>query len=618
MMLAMTENPGADAPAFAMPDISMERRADGVAILSSKTRLQKTSTTVGEWLERWAREAPDRVFIAQRDRQGAPWREVTYDEAWRSVLSVATALLDRNLTPERPLAVLSDNSIEVLLISLAAIQIGVTVVSVTSAYSLLATDHSKLGAMIALSTPGMVYADDGARYGKALAAIAGLGAPEVVSLVNVRPADTAFHDLFVAADEARVRAAMATVGPDSVTRILFTSGSTGAPKGVINTQRMHTTMADARTQLWPILERMAPVIVDWLPWSHTFGANHNLFLVLRNGGSMYIDAGRPAPGLVETTFANIREVRPNIFLNVPRGFDMLVEAMDRDGEFRQQFFSSVKVMFYAGAALGTNTWRRLQEHSIAAIGAVTPTLTAWGATETSPVATDCHYMAERNGNIGVPIPGCQIKLLPSGDKIEARIKGPNVTPGYFRAPELTAQAFDEEGFYRIGDALRLADDADPNRGMIFDGRISEDFKLRTATWVNVGAIKSRAVAALSPVALEVVVTGHDADHVGFLIFPNLPACRVLSGLPSEATTDEVLSAAPVVEKVRQGMQALRNEGGGSSSYAAAAIILKRPPSINDGEITDKGYINQRRVLACRADLVEALHATTSVPGRIEL
>ncbi len=618
MMLAMAEQRDAHGLSFAVPDVSMERRSDGTVVISSNTPLRKTSATVGEWLERWAHETPDRTFIAQRDRPGAPWREVTYREAWRSVLSIATALLDRDLSPERPLAVLSDNSIEVLLVSLAAIQIGVPVVSVTSAYSLLATDYSKLGAMIALSTPGMIYADDGERYGKALAAIADHGTFEVVSLANIRPADTALHDLVVAADEGRVRAAMAAVGPDTITRILFTSGSTGAPKGVINTQRMHTTMAEARTQLWPILERMPPVIVDWLPWSHTFGANHNLFLILRNGGTMYIDAGRPAPGLMDTTLANIREVRPNIFLNVPRGFDMLVDVMDRDEEFRRQFFGSVKVMFYAGAALGIETWKRLQEHSIAAIGAVTPTLTAWGATETSPVATDCHYMADRNGNIGVPIPGCQVKLLPSGDKIEARIKGPNVTPGYFRSPELTAQAFDEEGFYRIGDALRLADEQDPNRGMIFDGRISEDFKLRTATWVNVGVIKSRAVAALSPVAQEVVVTGQDADRIGFLIFPNLPACRALSGLPAEATPDEVLSSASVVERVRKGMRALRDEGGGSSSYAAAAIILGKPPSIDDGEITDKGYINQRRVLACRADLVEALNSAAAVPGRIEL
>lgn len=614
----MEEQRNAHSPSFAVPDVAIERRVDGTIVLSSNTPLRKTSATVGEWLERWAREAPDSVFIAQRDQPGTPWRKVTYRQAWDSVLSIATALLDRDLSAERPLAVLSDNAVEVLLISLAAIQIGVPVVSVTSAYSLVATDYSKLAAMIALSTPGMIYADDGERYGKALVAIADFRPYEVVSLVNVRPGDTAFHDLRIAADEAQVRAAMAAVGPDTITRILFTSGSTGAPKGVINTQRMHTTMAEARTQLWPILERMPPVIVDWLPWSHTFGANHNLFLILRNGGAMYIDAGRPAPGLMDTTLANIRDVRPNIFLNVPRGFDMLVDVMDQDEAFRRHFFASVKVMFYAGAALGIKTWKRLQEHSIAAIGAVTPTLTAWGATETSPVATDCHYMADRNGNIGVPIPGCQVKLLPSGDKIEARIKGPNVTPGYFRSPELTAQAFDEEGFYRIGDALRLADEHDPNRGMIFDGRISEDFKLRTATWVNVGVVKARAVAALSPVAQEVVVTGQDADHIGFLVFPNLPACRALSGLPAEATSDEVLASAPVVARVREGMQALRDDGGGSSSYAAAAVILTRPPSINDGEITDKGYINQRRVLACRADLVEALYSAAAVPGRITL
>ncbi|MDH7799032.1 MULTISPECIES: feruloyl-CoA synthase [unclassified Beijerinckia] len=617
-MLDVVGKPDALGAMFAQPDVTVERRSDGSFILSSNTTAVQTSATVGAWLEHWARATPDNVFVAQRDQAGAPWRRVTYRQAWASVLSIATALSQRDLSPERPLAVLSDNSIEVLLLSLAAIQIGVPVVSITSAYSLVATDYAKLEAMIALSTPGLIYADDGPRYAKALAAIDPHGPHEVVSLHNTRSGDTAFQDLCVPADEARVRARMTTVGPDTITRILFTSGSTGTPKGVINTQRMNTTMADARTQLWPVLERMPPVIVDWLPWSHTFGANHNLFLIMRNGGAMYIDAGRPAPGLMDTTLANIRDVRPNIFLNVPRGFDMLVDVMDADKEFRRQFFMSVKIMFYAGAALGIKTWTRLQEHSIAAVGTMTPTLTAWGSTETSPVATDCHYMAETNGNIGVPIPGCQIKLLPRGDKIEARIKGPNVTPGYFRSPELTAEAFDEEGFYKIGDALRLADDSDPNRGMIFDGRIGEDFKLLTGTWVNVATVKARAVAALAPLAQEVVVAGHDADHIGFLIFPNLAACQALSGLPETATRAQILAAPTVVARVREAMQALRAQGGGSSSYAAAALLLIEPPSINDGEITDKGYINQRRVQTCRADLVAALMSASPAPGRITL
>lgn len=616
--MASTAQAATSPSRFAAPDIVMDRRGDGTIVLSSRQPPRPASGKVGEWLVKWAKATPDAVFVAQRQAVTDPWRTVTYREALDTVTRLATSLLGRDLSPERPLAVLSDNSIEVLMLSLAAMHVGVPVASITSAYSLIATDFTKLRAMIELVTPGLIYAEDGTRFAKALAAIADLGTAETVALHNLQAGQSPYRDLLAEPDVRIVHAAFDRVGPDTVTRILFTSGSTGVPKGVINTQRMHTTMAEARCQLWPLLEQSPAVIVDWLPWSHTFGANHNLFTVLRSGGSLYIDYGRPVPGLMDVTLANIGDVAPNIFLNVPRGYDMLVDVMDRDTAFRNKFFGSVRVLFYAGAALPLVTWQRLQAHSIAAIGHVTPMLTAWGSTETSPVATDCYYQADSNGNIGVPIPGSEVKLVPNGTKLEARVRGPNVTPGYFRNPELTAAAFDEEGFYRIGDALRLSDENDPNKGLMFDGRISEDFKLSSATWVNVGAVKARALAALSPAAQDVVVAGHNADHVGLLIFPNVAACRAIAGLPDDTPLSEVLAAPAVVDHVRKGLERLKAQGEGSSSYARAAILLSEPPSINDGEITDKGYINQRSVLARRAVEVEKLYAPRPVSGRIDL
>lgn len=616
-MTLTAEVPAASSSPFAAPDVEMERRGDGSIVVSSRRRLRPTSTKVGEWLIRWAAATPDAVFVAHRKAVADPWRKVTYRQTLDAVASLATALLRRDVSPERPLVVLSDNSIEALMLSLAAMHVGVPVVSITSAYSLIATDYTKLRAMIGLVTPGLVYVEDGEKFAKALAAISDLGPAETVAFEKPQPGQSSYRDFLVGPDTREVDAAFARVGPDTITRILFTSGSTGVPKGVINTQRMHTTMAEARCQLWPMLDRTPAVIVDWLPWSHTFGANHNLFTVLRSGGALYIDQGRPAPGLMDVTLANIRDVAPNIFLNVPRGYDMLADVMDGDPAFRDGFFETVRVMFYAGAALPLVTWDRLKAHSLAATGRIVPMLTAWGATETSPVATDCHYQAQTNGNIGVPIPGCEVKLLPNGGKLEARVRGPNVTPGYFRNPELTAAAFDEEGFYRIGDALRLADENDPNKGMIFDGRISEDFKLGSATWVNVGAVKAGALAALSPVAQDVVVAGHDADYIGLLVFPNLAACRAVAGLP-DAPAREVLAARAVREHVRKGLDALKAKGGGTSSYARAAILLEEPPSINDGEITDKGYINQRCVLARRAAEVAKLYAPVPVDVRIDL
>jgi feruloyl-CoA synthase len=376
---------------------------------------------------------------------------------------------------------------------------------------------------------------------------------------------------------------------------------------VINTQRMLTSSQQAKAQTWSFLEDAQGelVILDWLPWSHTFGANHNFNLMLRNGGTLYIDGGKPAPGLFATSLANLRSVMPTVYFNVPRGFDMLIAALRDDEELRRRFFSEVKFAFYAGAALPQNLWDALEDLSIRTIGRAMPMVSAWGSTETSPLATDCHFQAARSGNIGVPIPGTELKLVPSGDKLEVRVRGPNVTPGYWKAPELTAKAFDADGFYLIGDAVTFADPDRPEHGLFFDGRVAEDFKLNSGTWVSVGTLRVAGIAALAPLSQDIVVTGHGGDDVRFLVFPNVAACRAHAGLP-DASVDEVIGSEKIRTAIAQGLAKLKALGGGSSTHATRALLLAEPASVDGGEITDKGYINQRAVLTRRAAAVAKL------------
>jgi feruloyl-CoA synthase len=333
--------------------------------------------------------------------------------------------------------------------------------------------------------------------------------------------------------------------------------------------------------------------------------------VLRNGGSFYIDGGKPAPGLFATSLANLKSVMPTVYFNVPRGFDMLIAALRGDEELRRRFFGEVKFAFYAGAALPQNLWDALEQLSVETVGRPLPMVSAWGSTETSPLATDCHFLAERSGNIGVPIPGTELKLVTSGDKLEVRVRGPNVTPGYWKAPKLTKQAFDDEGFYLIGDAVKLADAERPERGLFFDGRVAEDFKLNSGTWVSVGTLRVAGIAALAPLAQDIVVTGHGGDEVRFLVFPNMAACRAHAGLPETAGVNDVLAHDKVRTAIAQGLAKLKQQGANSSGHATRALLLAEPPSVDGGEITDKGYINQRAVLTRRADAVARVNDDAS-------
>ncbi|RXH21657.1 feruloyl-CoA synthase [Bradyrhizobium nanningense] len=610
----MTVAPRGDvAGLFASPRTVAEHRPDGSIVLRSLDPLRDGARCVGDWLEHFARQTPDAIFLAERGNVDAPWTNVTYAQALRQVRAAASWILAQGLSAERPLAILSDNSIDHALLALAAQHVGVPSAAISPAYSLMSRDFEKLKSMITLLEPGAIYVSGTKPFAAALAAIAPLHNAQIIS-GNADDADALAFRTVAATPETRdVATAFAAVTPDTIAKFLFTSGSTGTPKAVINTQRMLTSSQQAKAQTWTFLEQTRGdlVILDWLPWSHTFGANHNFNLVLRNGGSLYIDGGKPAPGLFATSLANLKSVMPTVYFNVPRGFDMLIAALRGDEELRRRFFSEVKFGFYAGAALPQNLWDAIEELSIKTVGRALPMVSAWGSTETSPLATDCHFLAERSGNIGVPIPGTELKLVTSGDKLEVRVRGPNVTPGYWKAPELTRQAFDDEGFYLIGDAVKLADRARPERGLFFDGRVAEDFKLNSGTWVNVGTLRVAGIAALSPLAQDIVVAGHGGDEVRFLVFPNIAACRAHASLPDTAEVNEVLAHDMVRSAIAQGLGKLKQQGPNSSGHATRALLLAEPPSVDGGEITDKGYINQRAVLTRRADAVTRLNDDAS-------
>jgi feruloyl-CoA synthase len=597
---------------FATPQTVAEHRADGSIVLRSPEPLRDSERCIGDWLEQWARKTPDKIFLAERSSVEAPWTTVTYAQALRQVRSAASWILAQGLSAARPLVILSDNSVDHALLALAAQHVAVPSAAISPAYSLMSKDFDKLTSMIALLEPGAIYVSATKPFAAALAAIKPLHQAEIISGNADDPDALAFGTIASTPESPDVAKAFAAVTPDTIAKFLFTSGSTGAPKAVINTQRMLTSSQQAKAQTWTFLAQAGDlVILDWLPWSHTFGANHNFNLVLRNGGSLYIDGGKPAPGLFATSLANLKGVMPTVYFNVPHGFDMLIAALRADEELCRRFFGEVRFAFYAGAALPQNLWDALEELSIKTVGRALPMVSAWGSTETSPLATDCHFLAERSGNIGVPIPGTELKLVASGDKLEVRVRGPNVTPGYWKAPDLTKQAFDEEGFYLIGDAVKFADATCPERGLFFDGRVAEDFKLNSGTWVSVGTLRVASIAALAPLAQDIVVTGHGGDEVRFLVFPNISACRAHAGLSETAAVAEVLGHDKVRGAIAQGLAKLKQQSANSSGHATRALLLAEPPSVDGGEITDKGYINQRAVLTRRADAVTKLNDDAS-------
>ena len=565
---------------FAPAQVAAEKRADGALLLRSPQKLGPHARAVGEWLVQWAAKAPQRAFLAERAGEG--WRKLSYRETLDAVRRIGEALLERGLDAQHPVAILSDNGIDHALLALGAMHAGIPAAPISPAYSLMSKDFAKLKGIFELLRPGLVYASDPQKFAPALAAVGASPTP-IGELLDARAG-------------ARVDKAFAAVGPATVAKILFTSGSTGMPKGVINTQGMLTANQQQLAQAWPFVEDKPPVVVDWLPWNHTFGGNHDFNMVLRNGGTLYVDGGKPAPGLVETTVRNLKEIAPTIYFNVPRGYDLLLPYLEKDAELRRNFFRDLDVLFYAAAPLPQNLWERIENLALAEKRGRLAMLSAWGSTETSPLATSVHFHMERAGVIGLPVAGCELKLVPAAGKLEVRVKGPNVTPGYYKRADLTAAAFDEQGYYRIGDAVKLADPSDPARGVIFDGRVAEDFKLSTGTWVHVGALRVKLIAAGDPLIQDTVITGHGRDAVGALVFLNPALARDLA---PEAIRGKISGA----------LRALAAEAGTSSStHPTRVLVMSEPPSIDANEITDKGYMNQRAVLERRAALVDKLYA----------
>ena len=599
--LQLFDDPNALAPARA------ERvdLADGGFVLRHPEPLQPYTRCVGAWLEHWAVTTPDALFLAERDAQG-DWRRLSYAQVRDRVGGLAQSLLDLKL-PDGPLVVLSDNAVDHALLLLAGMHVGRPVCTISSAYSRLTRDFTKLHGMLDALQPALVYAADAALYGPAVTGWRGEATAVFSQGADTVPGALSLSSLLDAIETPAVLAAYHAVRPDDVAKFLLTSGSTGVPKAVINSHRMLTANQQQIAQVWPFLNRHRLELLDWLPWSHTFGGNHNFNMVLAHGGSLHIDEGRPAPGLIDKTVRNLREVKPNFVFNVPRGFDMLLPYLEQDDGFAQDFFERLEAVFYAGAALPQSLWQRLEgvAQRVRGEGGRRVWFTsAWGATETAPAITSVYWPIERAGCIGGPLPGAEIKFVPNGGKLEMRVRGPNVFPGYRNAPELTAKAFDADGFYLIGDAGRLVDEADPSQGVAFDGRVAEDFKLMSGTWVSVGTLRVRAVSALTPLAADVVVTGHDREEVGLLVFPS-PAARELS--------PEALA-----ERLRAALLAMRQDGGGSSQAPTRARMLDEPPSVDVGEITDKGYVNQRAVLQRRAAEVIALYSNVPDPRTVRL
>ncbi len=593
--------------------VEMTRGADGVFYVKSRFALGDYPRSMTDCLRRWAKEAPDRVFLADRGLDGA-WRKVTYAQALEKARAVAQYILDRGLSAERPIVVLSGNSVEHGLIALGAMMAGVPFAPVSPAYSLVSKDHEKLKHIFSLLTPGLVFAADGKPFEPALKSVM---TPDIGLVVARNPADgfasDSFDDILATAPTDAVEKADAAVDPDAPAKFLFTSGSTGMPKAVINTQRMMTCNQVMISTAMEFLKEEPPVLVDWLPWNHTAGGNHNFGIALFNGGTLWIDDGAPTPAGIDKTVRNLTEIAPTLYFNVPKGYEMLAEHFGRNPALRERFFSRVKLMQYAGASLAKHVWDALERHAVETTGEKIMIVTGYGSTETAPFAFTTTWPVGQPGEVGLPSPNIEVKLVENIGKLELRLKGPNITPGYWRQPDKTAECFDEEGFYKIGDALKFVDPDDVSKGFIFDGRVTEDFKLSTGTWVNMAGVRTGLIAAFAPYVRDAVLTGLDRNHIGALLFLDLDAARRIA--PELAVADEEHFAVhPAVRLIfQERLDDLAKKSTGSSNLVARAIICDRPPAIDAHEVTDKGSINQRAVMAARPGLVEDLYTDPPPP-----
>ena len=595
---------------FGDPAVSIERCADGTIYLKPRQSLGDYPARLTDRLHHWAEAAPHRIFMAERDAGGG-WRKITYSELLTVSRRIASSFLARDLSAEKPILILSGNSIDHALVAFGALYAGIPFCPVSPAYSLVSKDFGKLSFLVKLLTPGLVFADDADKFAAALQSTVASEVEIAASYGSLHGRDvTLLADLMASPLHPRLDAAHRKIGPDSVAKFLLTSGSTGNPKAVINTQRMLCANQVMIRETMAFLKDEPPVIVDWLPWNHTFGGNHNIGLTLYNGGSMYLDAGKPIPGGIEQTVRNLSEISPTVYFNVPKGYESLLPYLRDDAGLRARFFRKLQAMFFSGAALSPFVWQSLDELAIQQTGFRVPVLTGLGATETAPFFMSANPLTSRSGHVGLPVPGNEAKLVPNNGKLEVRAKGPNVTPGYWRQPALNAAAFDEEGFYKFGDAIKPADANDLAAGFDFDGRIAEDFKLVSGTWVSVGPLRARFIAACAPLVRDVVIAGINRDEISAVVVLDLDGCRLINPtLPFDDLAATVRD--PLIrDAFRQRFAGFFASSTGSSTRIVRALLLDEPLSIDHGEVTDKGSINQRAVLDNRKHLIETLYSPT--------
>src|SRR6266480_790644 len=593
---------------FGDPAVSIDHRDDGTIYLRPKVALGEYPLRLTDRLHHWAKAEPNRIFMAERDTGGG-WRQITYAQLLGTTRHIASALLARGLSAEKPIVILSGNSIDHALLAFGALYAGIPFCPVSPAYSLVSRDYGKLSFLMKLLTPGLVFADDATKFADALLANVSIGTEIAASRGSLPGRDvTKLSDLLATSEHPRLDAAHEAIGPDTIAKFLLTSGSTGNPKAVINTQRMICANQVMLRETLAFLKDEPPVIVDWLPWNHTFGGNHNIGLTLFNGGSMYLDEGKPMPGGIEETVRNLAEISPTVYFNVPKGYESLLPYLREDKALRARFFHRLQAMFFAGAALSPFVWNSLDQLAVQETGFRVPVLTGLGATETAPFFMSVKPATSRSGHVGLPVSGNEAKLVPVNGKLEVRARGPNVTPGYWRQPELTTAAFDDEGFYKFGDAIKPADPKDFSAGFDFDGRIAEDFKLASGTWVSVGPLRARFIAACAPLVRDVVIAGINRDEISALVILDLDGCRLINPTLPFDDLSATASDPLIVAAFRERFAKFLATATGSSTRITRAILLDTALSIDRGEVTDKGSINQRAVLDHRSRLIDELYS----------